>query len=184
MAALSACASHEKSEARTGYTIYAIAGDPLTDTKKLYAAVKQGLEQTGYEFTVSMDPPPTPLPSQPGRFQVANPLKGSQLGALMAASGASYTTAQCDGASFVANLKNDSFKKFGEDTRFVTCIFPYTGGFSVSVWHRYSQNNNNLGASLARGVVGDSSQFIPRTIESIVAGIRMAGFQPIETESF
>jgi hypothetical protein len=182
---LSGCAtSNQKSEIRTGYAIYDVKVDPAVDARRVYAAVKDGLEKTGYEFSVSIDPPPSPLPAQPSRFQLVDPLKNSNLGALIAASGQSFKTAKCDGASFVAGLKNDHFKRYGEDTAFVTCVFPYAGGFSVNVWHRYSQQSGNIGASLARSVVGDSSQFIPRTIESIINGMRAAGLDPRSVENF
>lgn len=183
--AMTGCAnSNQKSETRTGYAIVDVPGTPPTDIRQLVAAVKDGLEKTGYEFAVTMDPPPSPLPLQPGRFEVVDPLGKSNLGALMAASGQSLKVAKCDSATLVASLKNDRHRQYGEDTMFVACVYAYSGGYNIDVWHRYSIQSGNLGASLARTVVGDSSQFIPRTIESIVAGVRAAGFNPREVERY
>ncbi len=181
--ALTAC-SHQQAEVRTGYTIWDVPANPQTDAKAFYAALKSGLEATGTKFTVSIDPPPNPLPDQPGRFTTVNPLQNSKMAALMGTGAGNFKTASCDGASFVANLANDDMNRYGENTQFVACAFPYANGFSVNVWHKFMMNKSNIGASVARSVLGDSSQFIPRTVDSVVSGLRSAGYIPTVVDSF
>lgn len=181
---LAAC-SNKQAEIRTGYTVWDIPAHPPGDAKAVYASMKDGLESTGTKFTVSIDPPPAPLPEHPGHFAVGNPMRNSNFAAMMGPQGAeAFKMATCDGASFVATLSNDSMNRFGENTKFVACVFPYINGYSISVWHKFMMDNNNIGASLARNVVGDSSQFIPRTVEALVSGLKSAGFVPTVVESF
>ena len=175
--ALAAC-TNQQSEVRTGYEILEIPASPPADTHTFYAALKGGLEASGATFSVAIDPLPDPLPDQPGRFTTINPLKNTSLGALIGNQAAAWKTASCDGASFVANLSNGSMNRFGENTRFVACVFPHRGGYAVNIWHIFSLSNASLGATLARGVIGDSSQFIPRTLDSIASSLRSAGFTP------
>lgn len=179
---LAAC-SREQSEIRTGYVIWDTPAVPRKDAHAFYAAMRNGLEATGTKFSVSTDPLPVELPDQPGRFSTVNPLKNTNFGALMGPQVDAMKTAQCDGATFVAHLANDSMNRFGEHTKFVACVFPYHAGYSVDVWYIFTKNSGDIGAELTRSVIGDSSQFIPRTIEAIQNSLKAAGFNPTNVES-
>lgn len=54
------------------------------------------------------------------------------------------------------------------------------GGYALNVYTTFSKVSRGfsaaaLGAAMARSVVGDSSQFIPRTIGQIVDAVRATG---------
>jgi hypothetical protein len=79
--------------------------------------------------------------------------------------------------------------KYGEHTLFFLCVLPYQGGYNLDVYTKFSMASGGfspetLGATLARNVVGDSSQFIPRTIASVVDSIKQTGATVNLVESY
>ena len=111
------------------------------------------------------------------------------LAALAAASGQSLQVPTCEGAIMTANGRDTSMSKYGEGTTFFACVMPYEGGYSVNIYSTFTKASGafsaaTLGATLARTVTGDSSQFIPRTINDIVNGIKATGATVALTEAY
>jgi len=84
------------------------------------------------------------------------------------------------GAILTANARDSSMAAYGEATSFFACLMPYQGGYSLNVYTTFSKasgsfNAATLAATLARPLVGDTSQFIPRTLGQIVAGVQQTG---------
>ena len=74
------------------------------------------------------------------------------------------------GAILTANARDSSMAAYGEATSFFACLMPYQGGYSLNVYTTFSKasgsfNAATLAATLARPLVGDTSQFIPRTAQ-------------------
>ncbi|EHA6962110.1 hypothetical protein JMC51_004634 [Vibrio parahaemolyticus] len=62
----------------------------------------------------------------------------------------------------------------GENTQFYTCLWQYKEGYHVDIYTQFQIESGglaNLGQDLVRGVMGDSSQFIPRTIGNIKSNL-------------
>ena len=105
------------------------------------------------------------------------------------ANGASVQVPSCDGAILTANATDSSMSKYAEATTFFVCVMPYQHGYAMDIYTTYAKGSGGfspatLGVALARSVVGDSSQFIPRTISSIVDGVRQTGATVKLTESY
>ena len=118
-----------------------------------------------------------------------SPFKGSGLAAVAAASGQALEVPTCDGAIVTATARDTSMGRYGEATSFFVCVLAHQGGWTLNIHTRFSKasgafNAATLGATLARAVVGDSSQFIMRTIDALVDGIKATGAPLTITESY
>jgi hypothetical protein len=63
-------------------------------------------------------------------------------------------------------------REFGEKTSFFICVVQYKKGYHVDIYTTFEQQSgglsvNALSASLARSMVGDTSQIIPRTMKRL-----------------
>lgn len=186
---LAGCASttHAR-ETSQAYAIYDVKA-PDVAPARLVEAVKVGLQKNMSAVQINNGIPPSPLPQRAPRFQLASPLKGTGLAALAAASGQSLQVPTCEGAIMTANGRDTSMSKYGEGTTFFACVMPYEGGYSVNIYSTFTKASGafsaaTLGATLARTVTGDSSQFIPRTINDIVNGIKATGATVALTEAY
>ena len=71
--------------------------------------------------------------------------------------------------------------KHGEGISFFACLMSYQGGDGLNVYTTVTKASGAFsaatpGATLARAVVGDCSQFIPRTIaQRVRAGVKQTG---------
>lgn len=179
--ALTGCLSTTPTkETQVGYAIYKIKPAEGATATEISGALVTALQKNTNSVNVSRDIPPHPLPEQPGRFELVNPFANSNLGALAAASGNNLRTPTCEGAIVTAQATDTSMGNYGENTSFHTCLWQYKDGFHLDVYTRFtvasgSFNPATLGATLARTVVGDTSQFIPRTLDSIVKEIESTG---------
>jgi hypothetical protein len=167
-------------ETSVGYVIYDIKAGPDVTGSRIAEAVKVALQKNTSRVQITNGIPPWPLPDKPGRFQLVSPLKGSNLGALAAASGQSIQVPMCDGATLTANARDSSMARYGENTTFFACLMPYQSGYSLNVYTTFTKASGTfsaatVGATLMRPFVGDSGQFIPRTIGQIVEGVQQAG---------
>lgn len=186
LAALAGCgATTPTREEKASYAIYDIhASDGLT-AAKLADAIKVGLQKQTSEVQITQGIPPSPLPEKPGRFKLVNPF-GPNLTAL---AGQSLQMPTCDDALLTARAGDTGMAKYGESTFFFLCVLPYQGGYHLDVYTKFSMasggfNPQTLGATLARSVVGDSSQFIPRTIASVVDSVKQTGATVDLVESY
>lgn len=176
-------------ESSQAYAIYDIKAAPEVTSAKLADAIKVALQKNMSGVQINNGIPPAPLPEKPARFQLASPFKGSNLAALAAASGQSFQVPTCEGAVLTANGRDSSMSKYGEATTFFVCLMPYQGGYALNIYTTFSKASGgfsatSLGAALARSVVGDSSQFIPRTINDIVNTVKATGATPALLESY
>ena len=180
-AALAAgCASTTPTrEVSVAYAIYDVTAGPEVTPLRLSEAVKLGLQTRTSQVQVINGIPPVPLPQEAPRFQLTSPLKGN-LATLAAASGQALQVPTCDGATLTAHARDTSMARYGEGTTFFVCVMPYQAGHALNFYTTFSKASGGmsaeaLGAMLARSVVGDSSQFIPRTINSVLDSVRATG---------
>lgn len=150
------------------YVIYNIS--EVDDHREIAENVKEVLQTHTKNVVVNHHIPPYPLPEKPGRFTVHDPLANSPMGALLGAGGANVKAPKCDDATFSA-YSNDPFEGV-ENTTFFVCLLPYVDGYHMNIYYTFTKVSGGfsaqmLGKSLARSLVGDSSQFIPRTIAAL-----------------
>lgn len=95
----------------------------------------------------------------------------------------------CEGALTTINARDESMSKYAEGTTFFACLMPYQGGYALNIYTTFRKasgafNAQIMAATLARTVVGDSSQYIPRTIAQIVDSIKQTGATVTMTEAY
>lgn len=188
--ALAGCAATTPTrEMSSGYVIVDIKGGPEISHSRIADAVKTALQKNSTGVRINNAIPPSPLPDKAPRFQLVSPFKGSALAALAASSGQNMQVPMCEGAIMTANAADSSMAKYGEGTTFFACVMPYTGGWSLNIYTTFEKASGafsaaTLGATLARTVVGDSSQFIPRTIASMVESVNATGAKATVIEAY
>lgn len=166
---VSACASLTPTrEVTEGYRIYDVQG--AVSNSAIADSLKSAMQRNADKVAFTNNIPPHPLPEKPGRFALTNPFANSGMGALMAAQGAAIKIPKCDDATFTAT-SHDKFDN-AENTTFFVCLLPYAGGFHMNVYYSFTKVSGGfgtqaLGRALAQSVVGDSSQFIPRTLAAL-----------------
>ena len=118
-ALLAGCAATTPTrETSVGYAIYDIQAAPEAGAAKITEAIKVALQKNTSRVQLSNGIPPSPLPQKAPRFQLVSPFKGSNLGALAAASGQSLQVPMCEGATLTANARDSSMSNYGEATTF------------------------------------------------------------------
>jgi hypothetical protein len=186
----SGCASVTPTrEVSSGYAIFDIQAGADIGPARIAEAVKVALQKNMSQVQIVNGIPPSPLPEKAPRFQLVSPFKGSSLGALAAASGQSLLVPTCEGAILTANARDTSMARYGEGTTFFACLMPYQGGYGLNVYTTFTKASGafsaaTLGATLARTVVGDSSQFIPRTIAQMVDSVNATGASVTLVEAY
>ncbi len=176
-------------EVSSGYAIFDIQAGPDIGPARIAEAVKVALQKNMSQVQITNGIPPSPLPEKAPRFQLVSPFKGSQLGALAAASGQSLQVPSCEGAILTANARDTSMSRYGDGTTFFACVMPYRGGYALNVYTTFTKASGalstaTLAATLARTVVGDSSQFIPRTIAQVVDSVKATGADVTLVEAY
>jgi len=189
LAALFGCASTTPTrEVSSAYAIYDIQAGPEVPASRIAEAVKVALQAHTSEVRIVNGIPPSPLPEKAPRFQLVSPFKG-ELAALAAASGQSLQVPACEGAILTANASDTSQARYGEGARFFACLMPYRGGYALNIHATFSKASGafstaTLGATLAREFVGDTSQFIPRTVNGVVTGVKATGASVTLVEAY
>ena len=173
---LSSCASSTRIKERTeGYRVYDIKGGNLSS---IASNLKTAIRKNSDKATFSNNIPPHPLPLKPARFELTNPFGNSGIGALFASQGESIKIPKCDNSPFTS-MSQGNFSG-SENTTFFVCIQPYSEGNHMDVYYSFTKssggfNPQSLGKSLAQSVLGDSSQFIPRTMAALEKAVQEAG---------
>lgn len=189
-ATLAGCASTTPTvETTPGYAIYDIKAPAAVTHAQITEAVKTSLQKSMSAVQITNAIPPSLLPEKAPRFQLVSPFKGSSLAALAAASGQSLQVPTCEGAIMTAQAGDSSMRKYGEATSFFACVMPYQGGWSLNVYTTFRKasgafNAQTLAATLMRPLTGDSSQFIPRTINGMVEAVKATGAAVTLVEAF
>lgn len=176
-------------EVSSGYAVFDIQAGPEIGGARIAEAVKLALQQSMSQVQIVNGIPASPLPDKAPRFALVSPFKGSSLGALAATSGQLLQVPVCDGAILTANARDTSMARYGEGTTFFACAMPYRGGYSLNVYTTFakasgSYSASTLGETLARTVVGDTGQFIARTIAQVVEGVRQTGASVVLVEAY
>lgn len=188
--ALAGCASTTPTrEVSNGYAIFDIQAGPEIGQARIAEAVKVALQKHMSQVQVLSGIPPAPLPEKAPRFQLVSPFTGSGIGALAAAAGQSVQVPTCEGAILTATARDGSMSRYGESTTFFACVMPYQGGLALNIYTTFAKASGafsaaTLGATLARTVVGDSSQFIPRAIAAVVDGVKATGARVSLVEAY
>lgn len=188
--ALTGCASTTPTrEVTNGYAVFDIKVGPEVPASRLASAMKTSLQERMSGVRITNNIPPSPLPEKAARFKLESPFKGSGLAAIAAASGQSFQVPTCEGSILTAHAADSSMSKYGEGTTFFACLMPYQGGYSMNIYTTFTKASGGfsaeaLGAALARSVVGDSSQFIPRTIKHVVDSIKATGANVTMVEAY
>ncbi len=187
---LAGCASTTPTvETSNGYAIFDIKAGPEVGAAALADAIKSAVQLKMSKAQVQKSIPPSPLPVNAPRFQLVSPFKGTALGAMAAASGQSMQIPTCEGSILTINARDEAMARYAEGTTFFSCLMPYQGGYSLNIYTTFTKasgafNAAILGATLARAVVGDSSQFIPSTISGIVDSVKRTGATINLTEAY
>lgn len=187
---LAGCASVTPTvETTPGFAIYDIKAAPGVSHGQVAEAVKTALQKNVSAVRIANGIPPSPLPEKAPRFKMVSPFKGSNMAALAAASGQSLEVPTCEGSIMTAQAGDTSMRKYGEATSFFACLMPYQGGWSLNVYTTFRKasgafNASTMAATLMRPMTGDSSQFIPRTINGMVDAVRATGTEVLLVESF
>lgn len=173
----------------TTYSIYQVSPSAEVSASQLAEAIQGSLQRNTSNVQVTRGIPASPVPATASRFQVGNALQGTNLAALAAMSGQSLQSITCDGALLYARAGDERVAEYGEGTTFTLCLWQYQGGYHVDVVREFvkssgSFNAATLGATLARSVVGDSSQFTPKLMNDLVASMEKAGASVTLVESY
>jgi len=88
-----------------------------------------------------------------------------------------------------AQASEKSMRRYGEATSFFVCVMPYRDGWSLNVYTTFRKasgafNAQTLAATLMKPLTGDSSQFLPRTINSLVDAVKATGATVALLEAF
>lgn len=172
-------------EVTEGYRIYDVKS--AQPPAQIVANLKSTLQKKSDKVRFTNDIPPSPLPEKPGRFKLTNPFANSNMGALLAQQGSSVKIPTCDGSIFSAT-SNDNFQG-AENTTFFVCLMPYASGYHMDVYYTFTKVSGGfspeaMGAKLAQSVVGDSSQFIPKTIAALEKAVQDGGGTISVVESY
>jgi len=169
---LAGCASTTPTyQTESSYVIYDV--QPVTiDRNLLLDAITKAVQKHTSQVRVSREIPPAELPEKPGRFVLKDPFANSNMAALLAASGQSTKIPVCEAPLMTIASVDSSMSNYGEKTSFFLCVLPYKSGYHIDIYSTYSRASGGLssaalGAALARSVVGDSSQFIPRAMNEV-----------------
>ncbi|KZY42727.1 MULTISPECIES: hypothetical protein [unclassified Oleiphilus] len=175
---LAGCASFTPTKERfEGYKIYDIKAEVSSSiTMKLSNSLKEAMQENADNVKFENNLPPATLPDDVGRFELVNPFENAKGFAALA--GASMRVPTCKDAVIQAT-SNDNFAG-AENTTFFTCLMPYKEGYKMNVYYAFTKvsggfSTEALGRALAQSVVGDSSQFIPRTVSALETAITSNG---------
>ncbi|QJR82151.1 hypothetical protein CA267_016030 [Alteromonas pelagimontana] len=169
------------------YLIINIPGDSsirqqVVDT--VITTVKENMNSLTYNQGI----PPALLPATAPRFTLVNPFGQSGFAAMAQAQGMNLKVPQCQDP--LLTIKSDSSTSgWSESTTFFTCVVQYADGYHVDIYATFEQESgglsvNALSQSLARSVVGDTSQLIPRTMKRIQIALQNASPETSVVDSY
>lgn len=174
------CASSiSTTETENSFAINGKKPNPGVTTSKIGEAIKTALQKNMSRVQINTGLPPSPLPKARGRFQLVNEFKGLPTAALAARSGQSLKTPTCEGTAITATSQ-DFIGGYGEGMSFLLCLLPHKGSHNIDIHTSFinslrSFSAATLAATLAKTVVGDSSQFVPQARKTVVDSVGAAG---------
>lgn len=178
--ALTACGSTNNYLARkTSTTEYYRIYD-LKTTASRSAIARAASDGLGRNVNNAQEAVPIPRsaepPEKPGRFQIVEPFKGSNLAALVGGSGTlGLQVVNCDGAAWTAKAQRTVS---GSDSLNVTaCLFQYKGGYHLDLYAVFSKQEGGLlqiSRDMASAMVGTPEQWTEKTLLDVVRSVRAA----------
>lgn len=173
----------QKTEA--SFVIYDVQSVSM-DRGQFLDAITQVVQKNQSQVRVTRDIQTGALPENPERFTLKDPFANTNIGALMSANGQSMKMPVCNNS--ILTLASGS-SGVGGDTTFFLCVIPYKAGYSVNIYSTFSSTSGGisvdaLGAALAKSVVGDSSQYIPRTMKEVRTESERAGAKVSVIDSY
>jgi len=143
--------------------------------EEIFDAISRGVRLNAPGISISKPIVMGPLPSEPGRFELTDPLAGSSFQSLAALSGTSvsFRVPKCDGAALVGAAQKNSR---AHDLRMHVCLFPYEDGFSMNVFTastgRRSGGLTGLVEDATTSVIGDSNAWEEITVRDMISTVR------------
>lgn len=140
----------DKNESREIYHIFDIRGEIARD--QIVDSVVDGMSRSVGDLNSNYPIPPKEIPQRPGRFEVSDPLKGTQLGALAAMGGGRnmMKAASCDGSIWSGNATRDLDTA---TTRLFGCIWQYSEGYHLDLYVVVTEKKQGVVKSLvSKGV--------------------------------
>jgi len=196
---LSGCATTPTTTTKMAYAVYNVKAPANVSYQQIVNAFISGTKEYLSDANVQENPPPYPLPTQPGRFQSGQMSQVAGMGglaAMAAMAGASLPSiVSCPGASVIARGADTNFSKYGKNATYTFCLYPYKGGYQADAVGSYtsqsgfSSNPNVLGAELgglftkAIGL-GSPSKFIEDTFGNIDKSLQSTGAKVTVVDSF
>jgi len=79
--------------------------------------------------------------------------------------------------------------QYGEQTTFFLCVLPYKDGYHIDIHATFVRASSGLtpqgiSAAVGRSLIGDSSQFIPRTMNNVRAAAESVGGKVTVVDSY
>lgn len=156
------------------YRIFDIKTD---DSRRVISeAASNGLGRNVNNARETTPIPNGPVPDQPGRFQLSNPLAGTQLGAFMhvAGGGLAGRIATCENAVWTA----DAVRRVdgSDNLKLTLCLFQYKGGYHLNMYAVFQKKTGGLlqvSRNLAHAVVGTPEEWTERTMLDVVRSINL-----------
>lgn len=187
--ALSGCASMKPTyHTESTFVIYDV--QPITlDRNQLLNTVLSAVQKSATKLRVNRDIPPRELPAIPGRFELQDPFANSKLGTLMATQAQSVRVPVCKNALMTVSTDDTSMARYGEQTTFFLCVLPYKDGYQLDIHATFTRvsggfSPQGIGTAVGRSLVGDSSQFIPRTMASVRTAAESVGGKVTVVDSY
>lgn len=198
-AGLAGCATTPTTTTKMAYVVYNVKPAAGVGYDQVVHAFVSGTKEYLSNASVQENPPPYPLPKEPGRFryeQLSNVSGMGGLSALASMSGAVMPDiVSCPNASVTARGVDNSFHRYGKNSTYTFCLYPYDGGYQVDAIGSYtsqsgfSSNPDVLGAELG-GVftkavgLGSPSKFIEDTFGNIKSSLEKNGSKVTVVDSF
>lgn len=158
------------------FVIYDVQSASI-NRSQLLDAVTEAVQKNQSQVRVTRDIQTGELSDKPVRFVIKDPLANSSIGAMMAANGQSMKTATCDNP--VLTLASGNTSGSGT-TSFFLCVIPYKAGYSINIYATFSSSSGGisvaaLSSALSKSIAGDSSQFIPRSMNDVRTAVENIG---------
>lgn len=196
---LSGCATTPTTTTKTAYVVYDVKTPATVSYQEVVKAFVSGTKEYLTDASVQENPPPYPLPAQPGRFQDRSMSQMAGMGGLAAMAALSGAVlpgiVSCPGASVMARGAQSNYAKYGKNATYTFCLYPYKGGYQADAVGFYtsqsgfSSNPNVLGAELG-GVLtkavglGSPSKFIEDTFGNVRKSLQATGAKVKIVDSF
>ena len=178
--ALSACGTSnnylaQKTKTTEYYRIY-----DLKTTATRSAIAKAASDGLGRNVNNAQEATPIPRsgepPEKPGRFQIVEPFKGSNLAMLAGAGGSlGLQLVNCDGAAWTAKAQRTVSGSNNLDL--TACLFQYQGGYHLDLYAVFKKQEGGLmqiSRDMANAMVGTPEEWTEKTLLDVVRSIRAA----------